>query len=110
MCTDILHFPSLPSAIIHRYTHIFSLQLNYLSEGEIEETKIALCWFTFISTFAKNRHPSIFTGVTSEIQLVVGMGLKEDLIQKFVQKQLLPWKSDVTYANRMFFMQQDGIQ
>ena len=71
---------------------------------------MALYWFTFLSTFAKHRHPSIFTGLTSEVDLVVGMGLREDIITNFVRDHLFPWNSDVTYANRMFFMQQDGIQ
>ena len=95
----------------HTHTHTpLPMQLNYLSEGEIEETRIALFWFTFVHAFNKRRHPSIFTGITSEVDLVVGMGLKEDLITNFVTNHLLPWNSDVTYANRMFFMQQDGIQ
>ena len=85
-------------------------QLNYLSEGEIEETRVALSYFTFVAAFSKRRHASIFLGITNEVDLIVGMGLKEDLVLNFVTNHLLPWNSDVTYANRMFFMQQDGIQ
>ena len=69
-----------------------------------------MCYFTFIAAFSKRRHPSIFLGITNEVDLVVGMGLKEDLVLNFVTNHFLPWNSDVTYANRMYFMQQDGIQ
>ena len=71
---------------------------------------MALSYFTFVAAFSKRRHPSVFIGITNEVDLIVGMGLKEDLIPNFVTNHLLPWNSDITYANRMFFMQQDGIQ
>ena len=86
------------------------LQLSYLSEGELDKTKVGVSWYTFISNFTRFRHPSIFAGATSEINLIISMGVKEFIAEKLIQECLLPWDSNVAYANRVYFLQQDALK
>lgn len=86
-----------------------SLQLTYLCEGEVDEIRVIVNWLRFLKLFLKDRHPSIWTDLSTETNLVVGMGINENLWSNLALKKFKPWDSPMKETNKRFFLQLNGL-
>lgn len=106
---------AISTALILSYTLYISVppslpQLTYLSDGQLEEVRVGVKWFEFLLRFGKDRHPSIFTGMPMEYNVVCVQGLNECWAEMLANDLFLPWDSDTKYANRVYFMDQNGLE
>lgn len=67
-------------------------------------------FYEYFLKFGNNRHSSIFTGMPIEYSMICYQGLTECLAEKLSRKLFVPWESDMKYANRVYFIQQNGIE
>ncbi len=100
MCIAFLNDPIVSS---------FSLiQIGYHSEGDIDEVQIGFCWFEFISRLLAGQHPSVWIGLSSELEYFIAAGLREDLPQRLAR--CLYGESRRSVANREYFNQLEGMR
>ncbi len=67
-------------------------------------------WHEYILKFCKNCRPNIFSGQPVEYSMVCYQGITECLTEKLSEELFVPWDSDITYANRVYYIQQNGIE
>lgn len=66
-------------------------------------------WFRFLKLFLKDHHPSIWSELSTECNLVTGMGINEDLMSNLALEKFRPWDSPMKDANKHFFLQLKGL-
>ena len=86
------------------------LQLSYLCEGELEDVRVSVKFYQFLLRFGKKAHPSIFVGMPGEQYMLCTRGLSERLPNVLHEDLFVPWDSNVKYANRVYFIQKNGIE
>lgn len=84
-------------------------QLTYLCEAEIDDIRVVVNWFRFLKLFLKDHHPSIWSELSTECNLVMGMGINEDLLANLALEKFRPWGSPMKDANKHFFLQLKGL-
>lgn len=98
----LLSSSSLPPPLLHP-------QLTYLCEAEIDDIRVVVNWFRFLKLFLKDHHPSIWSELSTECNLVMGMGINEDLMANLALEKFRPWGSPMKEANKHFFLQLKGL-
>lgn len=67
-------------------------------------------WYEYVLRFGRGRHPSIFTGMPVEYCMICYQGITECLAERLANELMVPWESDIKYANRTYFIQQNGVE
>ena len=83
--------------------------MTYFSEGQLEETRVIVNWMRYLATLIKDHHPAISTEISAEADMVVTLGLKEELFEELANKKFRPWESPIAHTNKIYFLQLGGI-
>ena len=84
-------------------------QVSYTCEAEVQKIKRVLAWVDYISTHLHERHPTVSTGLTTEVELLANMGLNERLLQRLANNYFSPPDSARVQANKTYFHANEGV-
>jgi len=82
--------------------------MTYLCEAQVEEVRIVVEWFQFLHRFHSFYHYSLFGGSPMEIRMVVIQGINECIPRLMANEYLYPPDDKTKYANRVYFLQENG--
>ena len=86
------------------------MQLAYLCEGQLEDVRVALRFYEFFVKFGRNKHSSVYTGQPLEYAMLCYQGITEQISENLAANLFMPWDADDKYANRVYFIQKNGIE
>lgn len=82
--------------------------MKYLCEAQVEEVRIVVEWFRFMSRFSGFYHYSVFGGYPMEFNVVAVQGINGCIPRLMADEYLYPPDDKTKYANRVYFLQQNG--
>ena len=95
------------------YTYLLTfalLQVTYLSEGELESMRSIINWIRFLGVLIKDRHPSLYSEISAEADLVCSMGIKDKIWETLAYKRFQPWNTAKTRVHQEYFMQLNALE
>lgn len=93
----------------HQLRNKDTLQVTYLSEGELSRIRYTVNWLRFATLLVRDRNPSILTEISSEANLMFQMAVKDDMWENLAFKLFQPWGLDIKEVNKKYFMQMRGL-
>ena len=84
--------------------------VKYLQKGNCSEIIEVIRWMSLLLATLRHDNPSVFTGMSREMDEIVVVGIRDELIEDLAHKYFYPWLDPIKYVNKLHFAYNGGVE